>query len=160
MGCGKSTLGRKVAQKLNLQFIDMDEYLESRFHKTVPQIFSEEGEEAFRQKERKVLEELSEFTGVVVATGGGAPCFFDNMDLMNRTGETVFFDIDPQILALRLKRSKTIRPLIQGKQQADLVPFVKEMLEKRRPFYEKAKYRILNPEIKPDEIIAIIRGEA
>lgn len=84
MGCGKSTLGRRLAQHTGLQFIDMDHYIEMRNYKTVPQIFAEEGEDVFRQKERNALEELAEFTDTIVATGGGAPCFFNNMELMNQ----------------------------------------------------------------------------
>ena len=84
MGCGKSTLGRRLSEHLNLQFVDMDHYIEERNYKTIPQIFAEEGEAEFRKKERKALEELSEFTDIVIATGGGAPCFFDNVELMNK----------------------------------------------------------------------------
>ncbi len=87
MGSGKSTLGRRLAKHLNLQFVDMDHYIEERNYKTIPQIFAEEGEAEFRKKERKALEELSEFTNIIIATGGGAPCFFDNIDIMNRRRE-------------------------------------------------------------------------
>lgn len=84
----------------------MDHYIEQRNCKTIPQIFAQEGEEEFRKKERKALEEISAFSDVIIATGGGAPCFFDNIDFMNRTGITIFLNIDPDILASRLMRSK------------------------------------------------------
>ena len=156
MGCGKSTLGKDLATKLKIQFIDMDHYIEARNHKTVPQIFADEGEEAFRLKERKALEELSVFDDVVIATGGGAPCFFDNMDLMNRTGKTIFLNIDPQILAYRLIHSKTERPLIQGKSKEELTQFINESLEKRKPFYEKAELHITDPDIKMEQLFGMI----
>lgn len=159
MGSGKSTLGKRLAGGLNLQFIDMDDYLEERNYKTIPQIFAEEGEEVFRQKERKVLEELSEFTNVVIATGGGTPCFFDNMRLMNDTGKTVFLDMEPRILAYRLLHSKTERPLIAGKSKTELVAFIDETLKKRRPFYEQAKYRITDPDINLDELFDLLEIE-
>ena len=89
MGCGKSTLGRKLADHSGMQFIDMDNYIEMRNCKTVPQIFEEEGEDAFRIIERKALEELSEFNNVIIATGGGARCFFNNINLMNQTGKII-----------------------------------------------------------------------
>ena len=157
MGCGKSTLGLKLAGELDLTFIDLDKYLEERNYKTVPQIFSEFGEEGFRLRERRALEEVSEFTDVVVATGGGAPCFYDNMELMNRTGITVFLDIETSIIAERLIKSKTERPLIAGKSKAELVRFIQESLKKRKPFYEQAQIRISKPDGALNEIIAGIR---
>ena len=152
MGCGKSTLGKRLAKHLDLQFVDMDHYIEMRNHKTVPQIFAEEGEVEFRKKERKALEELSEFSNIVIATGGGAPCFFDNIDLMNNTGTTIYMNINPAILADRLIHSKTERPLIKGKSQEELTVFIDEMLTKRRPFYSQAKYEITEPDIDLDVI--------
>jgi shikimate kinase len=147
MGCGKSTLGRRLSEHLNLQFVDMDHYIEERNLKTIPQIFEQEGETEFRNKERKALEELSEFTDIIIATGGGAPCFFDNIDLMNRSGKTIYIDIDPDILADRLLKSKTERPLIKGKSREELVAFIDETLKKRNQFYRQAKFKITQPDI-------------
>jgi len=147
MGCGKSTLGRKLSTHLNLQFVDMDHYIEERNYKTIPQIFAEEGEAEFRKKERKALEELSEFHDIVIATGGGAPCFFDNVELMNKTGKTIFLNINPKILADRLLKSKTERPLIKGKSREELVAFIDETLKKRNEFYKKAEFQITKTNI-------------
>ena len=156
MGSGKSHLGWKLANHLGLQFVDMDNYLEERNCKTIPQIFAEEGEREFRKKERKALEELSEFTDLIIATGGGAPCFFDNMDLMNETGKTIYLNIDPKILADRLMKSKTERPLIKGKSREQLVAFIDETLKKRNEFYSKALYQITRPDIELDELKNLI----
>ena len=142
MGSGKSTLGNILAREMGLTFIDLDKYIEERNCKTVPQLFTEFGEPGFREKERKALEEISEFTDVIIATGGGAPCFYDNMELMNRTGITVFLDIHPSVLAERLLKSKTERPLIQGKSRTELIRFIDESLKKRMPFYSKAVIRM------------------
>ena len=158
MGCGKSTLGKRLAKHLDLQFVDMDHYIEMRNHKTVPQIFAEEGEAEFRKKERKALEELSEFSNIVIATGGGAPCFFDNIDLMNNTGTTIYMNIDPAILADRLIHSKTERPLIKGKSQEELTVFIDEMLTIRRPFYSLAKHEITEPDIELKIIEEMVSG--
>lgn len=147
MGCGKSTLGRRLSDFLGLQFVDMDHYIEMRNHKTIPQIFAEEGESEFRLKERKALDELSEFTDTVIATGGGAPCFFDNIDLMNKTGKTIYLNIDPSILAERLLKSKTERPLIKGKSKEQLVAFIDETLKKRNHYYKQAAIEITQPDI-------------
>jgi len=147
MGCGKSTLGRRLSKYLDLQFVDMDHYIEMRNLKTIPQIFAEEGESEFRNKERKALEELSEFTDTIIATGGGAPCFFDNINLMNDTGKTIYININPSILADRLLKSKTERPLIKGKSKDELVAFIDETLKKRNQFYKQAKFEITEPDI-------------
>lgn len=156
MGCGKSTLGRKLAKHAGLQFVDMDHYIEERNCKTVARIFEDEGEAGFRALERKALEELSEFIDVVVATGGGAPCFFDNMALMNNTGITIFMNINPSILASRLMSSKTGRPLIAGKSEAELVDFISQTLDKRMKFYRQARYQITRPDVSPEEVMKMI----
>jgi len=156
MGCGKSTLGKGLAKHAGLQFVDMDHYIEKRNCKTVPQLFEEFGEEGFRKRERKALEELSEFTDVVIATGGGAPCFFDNIDLMNRTGKTIFLNIDPKILASRLLNSKTERPLIKGKSKEELIDFIDETLKKRNAYYKQAHYQITKPNVDLDELVEMI----
>jgi len=147
MGSGKSTLGRRLSKQMDVQFVDMDHYIEERNYKTIPQIFEEEGEAEFRKKERKALEELSEFTDIIIATGGGAPCFFDNIDLMNNSGKTIYLNIDPEILAERLMNSKTERPLIKGKSKDELVAFIDTTLKKRNEFYRQAKYQITQPDI-------------
>lgn len=152
MGCGKSTLGRKLAKYLNLQFIDMDHYIEERNCKSIPRLFAEEGETEFRKKERKALEELSEFTNVVIATGGGAPCFFDNMEVMNKTGQTIYLNIDPRILASRLLKSKTERPLIKGQSREELILFIDETLKKRNEFYQQAKHQITVPDVEMEVV--------
>jgi shikimate kinase len=159
MGCGKSTLGRRLAKHTGLQFIDMDHYIEKRNCKTVPQIFAEEGENEFRKKERKALEELSVFTDVVIATGGGAPCFFDNMELMNRTGKTIYMNIHPKILATRLLKSKTERPLIKGKSKMELEQFIDETLKKRNEFYLKAQHQITKSDVDLNEVTEMVGGD-
>ncbi|WP_297087065.1 shikimate kinase [uncultured Draconibacterium sp.] len=156
MGCGKSRLGRRFSEHLGVQFVDMDDYIEERNCKTVPQLFADYGEDGFREKERKALEELSEFTDVVIATGGGAPCFFDNIDLMNKTGKTVFLNIDPAILADRLLSSKTERPLIKGKSREELVAFIDETLKKRKQFYSQAQFIISEPDFDLDKLQEMI----
>jgi len=159
MGCGKTTLGRRLAKYAGLQFIDMDYYIEKRNFKTVPQIFAEEGETGFRDKERKALHELSEMTNVVIATGGGAPCFFDNIDLMNRTGKTIYLNINPKILADRLMNSKTDRPLIKGKSKDELVAFIDRTLREREKYYSRARYQITRSDMDMDEVLDMIRKD-
>lgn len=157
MGCGKSTIGWKLADLLSLNFIDLDKYIEERYFKTIPLIFSEEGEKGFREKERHSLIEVSQYEDVVVGTGGGTPCFFDNMDVMNHSGITVYISPDIETLADRILKSKTERPLIDGKSREELITFINEALVKRSPFYEQAKIIIhgennLDPELVIAEI--------
>ena len=140
MGAGKTTLGKAFARALGLTFVDLDWYLEERFHKTVRQLFTERGEEGFRELERRMLHEAAEFEDVVISVGGGTPCFFDNMEYMNEVGETVFLDVDIQVLFRRLKVAKQQRPLLDGKSDEELLAFIREALDKRLPYYSKAKH--------------------
>lgn len=156
MGCGKSTLGSLLAPTLNLTFIDLDSFLEEKYFRTIPQIFEQEGEAGFRRKEQKVLLEVSTFDDVIVATGGGTPCFFNNMEVMNSTGFCIFLDVDTASLVNRLIHAKIERPIIMGKSPEELHFFIDEMMLKRRPFYEKARYIIKGDEIKPEQVIELL----
>lgn len=140
MGAGKTTLGKAFARKLNLPFVDLDWYREERFHKTVGELFVERGEAGFRELEKNMLHEVGAFEDVVISTGGGAPCFFDNMDFMNRNGKTVFLNVHPDVLFRRLRVAKQQRPILQGKQDDELKEFIIRALEKRTPFYSQAQY--------------------
>lgn len=141
MGAGKTTLGKAFAREMKVPFIDLDWYIEERFHKSIPELFRERGEEAFRELERRMLHEAGEFEDVVISTGGGTPCFFDNMDYMNRQGQTVFLDVHPDILFCRLRVATQQRPILQGKTDEELRAFIVEALGKRAPFYGQARYR-------------------
>ena len=146
MGAGKTTLGKAFARAMGLTFVDLDWYIEERYHKTVSQIFAERGEEGFRELEKRMLHEASDFENVVISVGGGTPCFFDNMDYMNQVGETVFLDVDNQVLFRRLKVAKQQRPLLANKTDEELMAFIQEALEKRLPHYTKAKH-VFNGEL-------------
>ena len=140
MGAGKTTLGKAFARELGLTFVDLDWYIEERFHKSIRQLFTERGEDGFRELEKRMLHESSEFENVVISVGGGTPCFFDNMEYMNNAGETVFLDVDVRVLFRRLKAARQQRPLLDGKTDEELLLFIREALEKRLPFYTKAKH--------------------
>ena len=140
MGAGKTTLGKAFARALGLTFVDLDWYIEERFHKSIRQLFAERGEEGFRELEKRMLHEAGDFEDVVISVGGGTPCFFDNMEYMNEAGETVFLDVNLQVLFRRLKVAKQQRPLLDGKTDEELMAFIQEALQKRLPFYTKAKH--------------------
>ena len=140
MGAGKTTVGKALSQSLALPFYDLDWYIEERYRRTITQIFAENGENGFREIEQKILHEVAEFENVVISTGGGAPCFFDNMEFMNRAGKTVFLDVHPDVLFRRLRVAKQQRPILQGKEDDELKTFIIQALEKRAPFYHQAHY--------------------
>jgi shikimate kinase len=139
MGSGKTTVGKLLAEKLGYSFVDMDAHIEEKYFKSVSEIFSQLGEQEFRILEKKCLHEVAEFESVVISTGGGAPCFFDNMDFMNVHGLTVYLKLSAKELTNRLEHSRDgKRPLLAGKKGEDLVQFISEGLSKREPFYNQA----------------------
>ena len=142
MGCGKTTLGRAFAKATGLSFIDLDWYIEERAHRTISQLFSEEGEEGFRRLERRMLHEVAEFEDVVVACGGGTPCFSDNMDYMEQAGTTVFLDASQDVLFRRLRIASAGRPLLKGKSDTELREIIASGVESRMKWYGKAKFHI------------------
>lgn len=159
MGSGKSTVGKGLAAALELQFIDLDTYIEKRNFKTIPEIFAAEGEEGFRRAERKALHEVSEFENVVIATGGGAPCFFDNMELIKNTGISLYLNGSSRIIAERLINSKTERPLIKGKSKDELIAFIAETLSKRDEWYMKANVVFnFDHDITTEEVLESLKG--
>lgn len=140
MGAGKTTIGHALGKKLGLRFYDLDWYIESRMRKTVKQIFDEKGEDEFRRIERNMLHEVAEFEDVVVSCGGGTPCFFDNMDYMNKQGDTVYLKATPEVLYAHLQMGRTVRPLLLGKSPEEVHKFIIEQLQEREKFYSKARH--------------------
>ncbi len=147
MGSGKTTLGRALSAATGLQFIDLDYYIERRFHANVRDIFASRGEDAFRDMERRMLHEVSEFQDVVISCGGGTPCFFDNMEVMNAAGTTVLLEADPRVLHTRLTRGRHIRPLIAAMSDDEIHAYISRSLENRNPFYHKAMHRFPSDEL-------------
>lgn len=138
MGAGKTTVGKELAKRMELSFIDLDLYIEARYHKTVRELFEEKGEAYFRETERKMLHEVSMFEDVLISTGGGIPCFFDNMSFMNEEGTTVYLKVSSEELAKRLELVKHTRPILKGLTGEELLNFVTENLRKRESFYTQA----------------------
>ncbi|MDR0829547.1 MAG: shikimate kinase [Prevotellaceae bacterium] len=139
MGCGKSSTGKKMAQKLGLNFVDTDNFIENRYQKTISQLFEEVGEAKFREIEHKILLELAEFENIVIATGGGMPCFFNNMEIMNAAGKTIYLKLPAAVLYERLKKSKSKRTLLKNIPETDLQNFIEKLLHERENFYNQAE---------------------
>ncbi|MDR0370337.1 MAG: AAA family ATPase [Prevotellaceae bacterium] len=139
MGAGKTTVGRMLDEKTDWNFIDMDDFLEKKYGMTIRNIFEEKGEKTFRQMERRCLKELLLKTHVVVATGGGVPCFDDNMRLIGQCAFCFYLKSSPEELARRLELSGVEkRPTLQNRSGRELVDFVEKTLSARSPFYEQA----------------------
>jgi len=154
MGVGKTTIGKNLAEKLNMPFIDTDLFIENRYRGKITDIFVEEGEEKFRRIEQKILQEIIHRWGnVVVSTGGGTPCFFHNMKLMNTSGITVYLKISTELLIERLINMKCVRPLIKDKSPEEIKCFVADNLVKREPFYSQASIIFSINKLTMDEII-------
>ena len=136
----KTTVGKALAEDLGLTFYDLDWYIENRMRKTIKQIFDESGEEGFRKIEHNMLHEVAEFENVIISCGGGTPCFFDNMDYMNEQGETLYLKASPEVLYGHLRMGKSVRPLLLNKTPEEVKVFIQEQLQKREPFYNKAKH--------------------
>ena len=139
MGAGKTTLGKALAQEMGLQFIDLDDFIIGRQHKTIREIFAEVGEDGFRKIERKALEEVAAFENVVISLGGGTPCFFDNMEVVRRAGRSVYLKPDEEVLLQRLIHGKHKRPLLADKDDDEILAFIREQLAWREPYYLQAE---------------------
>jgi len=139
MGCGKSYLGKRLAEHLNWQFLDMDAYLEAKEGKTITQIFAEGGESLFRELEKNYLTATADFDNAVIATGGGCPCFYDNMEWMDVSGRTIYLKTPTSILVERLQAETAHRPLLAGKTKQELTAFIEAKLAERAPIYEQAQ---------------------
>lgn len=163
MCVGKTTIGKELAKRRGQMFYDLDWYIEERFRKRVPQIFAEEGEEAFRKKERNMLHEVAEFENVVVSCGGGTPCFFDNIDYMNQAAEVIYLKASPETILSHLKISKGKRPLLEGMSPEELQTFVTDQIQTREDFYLRARYvvdvDVLDSAEKINRLVELIETE-
>lgn len=155
-GSGKTTLGKQVAKALKLSFIDMDDAIEQSEGKSISDIFSKEGEAYFREIERAMLHQVAKEENCIISTGGGAACFFDNIDYMNKTGVTVFIDVSPEELTNRVSKGKNKRPLLDGVNS--LLEEISAKHKQRMPFYAKAQLHIKGDSIQFGEILEGLKG--
>lgn len=143
MGSGKSHLGGLLAEKLNYSFLDMDTYIEETEGKTIANIIASEGMDAFRSIEHKsLLNILNKRENLVVATGGGTPCFHRNMEWINQNGISIFLNAPVKLLYSRLEKETEKRPIIKGLSGQLLEDKIKDLRSKRQLKYEQAKLKI------------------
>lgn len=148
MYSGKTTVGSKLARRLDYQWLDLDQMLETTFHTTIPIFFKRYGEDAFRKIEQKLLHSTADLDNVVISTGGGTPCFFDNMQWINHHGISIYFDVKVETLLRRAEASKKPRPTFASMTTEERNVFIREQLDKRLPYYLKA--RVIFPADNPN----------
>ncbi len=157
MGSGKTTAGKKLATDLGYEFIDLDHFIETQYQQTIPEIFATKGEGEFRVMEHNALKKVLEKTDAVISCGGGTPCYFNSMELMNSHGITIYLKMSVNALVNRLLNAKEKRPLIQSKTEPELHAFISRQLEKREDFYHKAQYIVKGKDLKVEELVAFIK---
>lgn len=159
MGSGKSSAGKTLATQLGYEFIDLDKFIEQEYKMTIPEIFSSKGEKEFRSMEHNMLKKVIEKENVVVACGGGTPCYYNNMELMNNNGTTVYLKMSADSLVNRLMNAKEKRPLILNKDEKQLREFVNRQLEKREDVYHQAQYTVKGKDLNVKELAAFVKEQ-
>lgn len=140
MGCGKTTQGKKLAKLMGYYFIDLDEYIANKFDKNITDLFKEVGESEFRIIETNALNEcINDNLKALIATGGGTPCFNNNMDLMKASGKIIYLKMNATELFARLFNAKGDRPLIQDKEDEEMLLYIENLLKTREIFYNQAQ---------------------
>jgi shikimate kinase len=146
-GSGKTTLGKLLAEKLHLEFIDLDKEIEFREGLSIPEIFSTKGEDYFRLSESTTLNDFAARPGdFIISTGGGAPCFYNGMKTMNTTGLTIFLDVE--IIELARRMARTDRPLLKSEVEDELIQRITALAEKRMACYREAQIIIKDPSLE------------
>jgi shikimate kinase len=157
MGSGKSTAGKKLASVLGWRFIDLDKAIEEKSGKTIQEIFARYGEDYFRDLEAVELRDLNSSINTIIATGGGTPCYSNNMDYMLSTGLTVYLKLNPGQLKSRLSESKGERPLIKDLKPGELLAFIEKKLAARECWYEKSELIIEGIDLDISLLVSLIK---
>ena len=156
MGCGKSRWGRRIAKHYGFRFTDLDTLIEQRENASIPEIFDQLGESGFREREHEALNSISAEENIIIATGGGAPCFNNNMENMNHIGETIYIEASPELLRERITNSKTERPLVKNLSQEELLNYINRHIQNRLPFYQQAKYKIVSGDLELEDFVKLL----
>jgi len=155
MGSGKTYWGRLLSQKLSIPFFDLDEQVSAHAGRSIPELFAEQGEEQFRLMEKDVLHIITEsHESFVMACGGGSPCFFNNIDYMNKAGATIWINTPLDVLFTRLVKEKSNRPLIKDLSDDQLRGYIYKKFADRKIYYEQADVIVDEEPVELDKLIA------
>ena len=158
MGCGKSYWGKRLADSLSFDFIDLDDLIETREGLSIPDIFEQFGEVFFREREQSALESVKDLEqACVISTGGGVPCFHNNMDKMNAMGKTLFLEASPLILKQNILKSDGERPIIKAIPNNELEAYIANHLDERLPFYQQAQLNVNVDGLRLDDLIQLFK---
>ena len=157
-GSGKTSLGKELAPLLNLQFTDTDDIIIQRQKSTIEDIFKEKGESYFRQLEKDLLQELAIQKNLLVATGGGMPCFFDNMQTINKSGISIFIDTPRKVIAKRLMIQQTLhRPLVNAKTEEEMAELLENRYRERISYYNKSRLIFAETNLSAEQVAKEVR---
>lgn len=159
MGAGKSTTSKRLANRLGWEAYDTDRLFEARFKISINDFFHKYDADLYRKLETQILHETLSLDNAVIATGGGTPCFNDNMEWMNQNGFTVFLKISSQSAITRLSQSKVKRPLIYDRPAEEISEFILRNYDERLPFYEQAQLTVKGEDLDLDELVTLIPKE-
>jgi shikimate kinase len=153
---GKTTLGKQLAKRLNMKFIDLDHVIEEREAVLIPELYEKIGDDEFRKKEWKALLEIVKQDNLVISTGGGAPCHCDNMTLMEKFGEVLYIKLDNNTLVSRLKFATKDRPIVKNKTDEELRKYVTDLREKCEHHYLRAKYIVDGKNLTVEKVLKVL----
>lgn len=156
MGCGKTSVGKRLAGKLNYKSIDLDQKIEEKYQMSINDIFRKYGEETFRKLEQEILHNVLKMNNIIISMGGGTPCFFDNMNYINKHSTSVYLQMNSATLISRLKSSKRKRPILQNLSDEDMKEFIGNQLAERKIYYLQSKHVISGLNIDIDEIVSLL----
>lgn len=160
MGSGKSFWKKSLSEKLKTGGYDLDQVITSVEEQSIPEIFESEGETYFRKTESKLLRWFGEKKSFVLATGGGTPCFHQNMEWMNQQGLTIWLNESIEVLVERLSTEMDHRPLLNHLDSSHLTQFLKNQLEERLPFYSQSKIILTSKDIQLKSLLQKIKQNA
>lgn len=159
MGAGKTTAAKRLARRLGWDVADTDALFEEKYRISVDDFFQKYDEPLYRKLESEILKSTGDSDHIVISTGGGTACYFDNMEWMNQHGLTVFMQISPKAAVDRVLHSRHKRPLARGKSEEELLKFVSRHYASRMPFYAQAKITVKSEDFDLDALMQRIETD-